>query len=82
MVRGANEIPIGAKAMRRRPGRLSTTSNTCVFIRLQLELFSPVLERGIYFISMLRVLSKYAPRFLIYCVSCITLSPNEMIKSV
>jgi hypothetical protein len=34
MVSGANEIPIGAKAMRRRPGRLSTTRNTCVFIEL------------------------------------------------
>ena len=32
--------------------------------------------------SMLSVLSKYAPRFLTYGVSCIMLPPNEILKSV
>jgi hypothetical protein len=31
-----------------RPGRLSTTRNRCVFMRLQLELFSPVPKRNLF----------------------------------
>ena len=68
MVRGANEIPIGAKAMRRRPGRLSTTSNTCVFIRLQLELFSPVLERNLLHFYATRSIEICTKIFNILCI--------------
>jgi hypothetical protein len=68
MVRGANEIPIGAKAMRRRPGRLSTTRNTCVFIRLQLELFSPVLERNLLHFYAARSIEICTKIFNILCI--------------
>ena len=68
MVSGANEIPIGAKAMRRRPGRLSTTRNTCVFIRLQLELFSPVPKRNVFHFYATRSIEICTKIFNIRCI--------------
>ena len=42
-----------------RPGRFSTTRNTCVFIRLQLELYSPVPKRNLFSVTVFKMSCDY-----------------------